>query len=161
MPSDKNLQIYSQRKTSSRIAMGFPLGATSSGAEKCISFPHLYSFAETFSDQVCCWVDIAQLYMENHAAYGYSITEVPFHFKVKCYCLILFSFSKPCHLLAKRSKTSVFEQLSLPRFSKWKSNQYFTFELDRTLHQQLYCFAALTMMRPRKGAIAQVDKSPT
>ena len=32
--------------------------------------------------------------------------------------LILFSFSIPCHLRAKRSKTSVFEQPSLPRFSK-------------------------------------------
>ena len=37
-----------------------------------VSISHnLYSFAETFSDQVCCWVDIAQPYMENHAAYGY------------------------------------------------------------------------------------------
>ena len=33
---------------------------------------NLYSFAETFSDQVCCWVDIPQPYMENHAAYGYK-----------------------------------------------------------------------------------------
>ena len=33
--------IYSQQKASSIIVQGFPLGATSSGAEKCISFPHL------------------------------------------------------------------------------------------------------------------------